>query len=97
MKQLEEDERIEKEEIMNRNKNLQNFHKYQMYSRRKKADDEFVRDQEDAFKTKLMLNNEQDEFMQYAENSIREYYNSGKDITPLILELKKYKKNTQYY
>jgi hypothetical protein len=44
-----------------------------------------------------MLNNEQDEFMQYAENSIREYYNTGKDIAPLILELKKYKKNSQYY
>jgi hypothetical protein len=97
MKQMEDDERLEKEEISNRNKNLQSFHKYQIDNRKKKGEDEFVREQEDAFKTKLMLNNEQDEFLQYAENCVREYYNTGKDITPLILDLKKYKKNTQYY
>ncbi len=64
--------------------------------KRNKGEDEFVKEQEDAYKTKLMLNAEQDEFLKYAEGWIKEYYNQGKDITPLILDLKSYKKKLFY-
>ena len=43
-----------------------------------------------------MLNSEQDEFLKYAEGWVRDYYNQGKDITPLILDLKNYKKKLFY-
>ncbi len=39
-----------------------------------------------------MLQTEQDGFLNYAEGEIREYYNEGKDIKPLMLDLKAYKK-----
>ena len=68
----------------------------QIDTRKKKVEDEFVKEQEDAFKTKMMINMEQDEFLTYAESCIRDCYNSGKDITPLILELKNYKRKLQY-
>jgi hypothetical protein len=96
MQQLELDEKEEKGEIRARNKNLQDFHKMQMEVKKKNAETEFVSDQEAAYKTKLMLNNEQDDFLKYAEESIKEYYNAGKDITPLILDLKSYKKKLFY-
>ena len=96
MKQLEEDEQEEKKEIKERGYNLANYHKHQILMKKQKANDEFVIDQESAFKTKLMLNNEQDDFLNYAEGYIREYYNQGKDITPLILDLKAYKKKLFY-
>jgi len=60
--------------------------------RRKQAEDDFLKDQQDAYKTKLMLQNEQDDFLNYAEGWIKDYYQDGKDITPLILDLKCYKK-----
>jgi len=39
-----------------------------------------------------MLQTEQEDFLKYAEDEIRNYYNEGKDIKPLILDLKAYKK-----
>jgi hypothetical protein len=68
----------------------------QIEIKRNKGEDEFVKAQEDTYKTKMMLNNEQDEFLKYAEGWIKEYHNQGKDITPLILDLKNYKKKLFY-
>ena len=96
MGQLEEDEKLELTDIKNRSKNLQNFHKFQMNVKKQKAEEEFVKEQETAYKTKLMLNNEQDDFLNYAEGWIQDYNAQGKDITPLILDLKGYKKKLFY-
>ena len=96
MKQLDEDEKEELGDIRKRNKNLQDYHKYQIEIKKTKAQDDFVRDQENAYKTKLMLQNEQSEFLKYAEGWISDYYKDGKDIKPLILELKNYKKRLFY-
>lgn len=93
MKVMQEDERQEMLDIRNRAKNLQNFHKYQMDIKKKQVEEDFKTDMENAFKTKLMLQNEQDEFLKYAEEWCREYATDGKNITPLLLDLKKYKKN----
>lgn len=67
-----------------------------MEIKKRKAEDEFVKDQEDSYKTKILLASEQDEFYKYTEGWIGEYYNQGKDITPLILELKNFKKKMFY-
>jgi len=63
-----------------------------MEIKKQRSEEDFHTDMENAFKTKLMLQNEQDEFLKYAEGWIREYYKDGKDITPLLLDLKAYKK-----
>lgn len=55
MKELEKDERVEKEEIYHRNKNLQNYHKMQIEKKRVKAEDEFMERQQDAYKTARKL------------------------------------------
>ncbi len=67
-----------------------------MEIKKKKSEDEFVKDQEDVYKTKMLLSSEQEEFYNYAEDWVKEYHNQGKDITPLILELKNYKKKMFY-
>jgi len=68
----------------------------QMDIKKQKAEDEFVKDQEDAYKTNLMMQKEQDEFMRFADECIGEYHQSGKNIVPLILDLKNYKKKSFY-
>jgi hypothetical protein len=93
MKELEDEERQEKAEIRQRNKDLSQFRMYQADVKKKTAEEEFIKDQEEAYKTKFMLNQEQDDFLKYAEGWIQEYQREGKDITPLILELKNYRKN----
>jgi len=89
-----------------RNKNLQNFQKMQMEQKRLKAEEEFMSNQEDAYRTKsnlltfinftVMLQTEIDDYLRYAEEIVKEYYNAGKDIKPLILDLKNYKKKMLY-
>lgn len=93
MKLMQEDEREELLDIKNRAKNLQKFHLYQMDLKKQRAEEDFKTEMENAFKTKLMLQNEQDEYLKYAEGWIQEYYKDGKEILPMLLDLKSYKKN----
>jgi len=92
MVQLEKDENDEQMDIKTRSKNLQNFLIAQMNDKKEKSSREFLIDNEEALKTKLMMQNENEEFLDYAELWVKEYYKSGKDIKPLLLELKNYKK-----
>ena len=93
IRHIKEDELEEHSDIRKRCKNLQATHLNQMEIKKKKAEEDFRNDVENAFKTKLMLQNEQDEFLKYAEGWVGDYYKDGKDITPLLLDLKAYKKN----
>jgi len=93
IKHIKEDELEEHTDIYKRAKNLQAYHLKQIELKKKKAEEEFSNDVENAFKTKIMLQNEQDEFLKYAEGWVGDYYKDGKDITPLLLDLKAYKKN----
>lgn len=92
MKLMREDEKQELQDIRNRNKNLQKFHVKQIDLKKVKGEKDFRENLENAFKTSLMLQNENDEFLKYAEGWIQDYYKDGKDITPLLLDLKAYKK-----
>ena len=92
MKQLEEDERNEVIATRQRNKCLAEYQKMQYDEKRRNALKEFEQLNEDSYKNKLMLDKEDDEFIKYAEGWIRDYKQQGKDITPLLLELKRYKK-----
>ena len=54
---------------------------------------DFEQMNEDSYKKLQRLETEDDDFIKYAEYWICEYKKQGKNITPLLLELKKYKKN----
>lgn len=94
MIQLENDERKEKEMIKQRNKLLADFRQMQINEKKRLAKQQFYQLNEDSYKRKLMLEKEEDQFIKYAENKIRDYSQQGKDITPMLLQLKKYKKIT---
>lgn len=94
MKQLEADEREEKRLQKERDRNLAEYQHLQFLERRKLAQNDFIQNNEDSYKTKYMLSKDSDDFITYAEMWIKEYHKQGKDITPLLLELKRYKKNS---
>ena len=96
MKQLEQDELNEKRMTFERNKMLAEYQQMQLNERRRKAEAQFYQLNEDSFKNQLMLQKEDDEFIRYAEGCIRDYHEQGKDITPMLLELKRYKKEKGY-
>lgn len=96
MNQLEADERKEKRLEKERNRNLFDYQQLQFLERKKLAQKVFIQNNEDSYKTKYMLSKESDDFIAYAEMWIQEYHKQGKDITPLLLELKRYKKNSNF-
>jgi len=96
MNLLEESEKLEHDEIKERNGHLQDFLKFQMQEKKGKAEEAFIKDQENAYKTKAILEKEEDDFLKYAESWVKEYHSSGKDIKPLMLELKRLKKKNVF-
>ena len=46
----------------------------------------------EATKANALIDQNEKEFYSYAEKCIKEWQDSGKNVTPLILELKNYKK-----
>lgn len=57
-----------------------------------KIEDEFKRELEEAHKHRALLDQNEKQFYSYAERCIKEWQDLGKNVTPLILELKNYKK-----
>jgi len=46
----------------------------------------------EATKTQALLDNNEKQFYSYAEQAVRDWEAQGKNVKPLILELKNYKK-----
>jgi hypothetical protein len=65
--------------------------------KRRIALNDFEQINEDNYKQLKRLEMEDDDFIKYAEYWIQEYKRQGKNITPLLLELKRYKKNYSLY
>ena len=57
-----------------------------------KAQDNFVADQHMALKNQALQDQQEKNFYSYAEKCVSEWESQGKNIKPLILELKNYKK-----
>ena len=91
MEKLKEEENKEKEMKRLREKELKEYQKLQYEEKKRQAMDEFVKLNEDAYKNIQRLDNENDDFIKYAEYHIQEYQKQGKNIRPLLIELKKYK------
>ncbi|CDW72209.1 UNKNOWN [Stylonychia lemnae] len=85
-------EQQEKEEIRQRNAELQGYHQRQIDLRTKKAEEDYKKQLEETTKAKALLDQNDKEFYSYAEKCIKEWQDAGKNVTPLILELKNYKK-----
>lgn len=83
---------MEKEEFKNKQVELKAYQKSQADLRKKAAEDEFVREMHEATSSKALLDHKEKEFYSYAEKCIREWQEQGKNVKPLILELKNYKK-----
>ena len=90
---LEESERNEMMEKKRRERDLAEYRRLQTEEKKRLALRDFEQMNEDTFKKLKRLETEDDDFMKYAEYWISEYKKQGKNITPLLLELKRYKKN----
>ena len=93
IKILEDAEKEEWLEKRQKNKDLAEYQKLQYEEKKKNAMDIFRQFNEDSYKNLRRLEIEDDDFIKYAEYWIKEYKQQGKNITPLLLELKRYKKN----
>jgi hypothetical protein len=86
--ELQEAEAYEREEDRLRSKELAEFLKYQGDQKRKIVEDDFVREQKNSTKAQALLDQQEKHFYSYAEKAIQEWKGEGKNVTPLILELK---------
>ncbi len=93
LKFMEDSEKEEIKEKRKKNKDLAEYQKLQYEEKKRKALDTFEKFNEDQYKNLKRLEIEDDDFIKYAEYWINEYKLQGKNINPLMLELKRYKKN----
>jgi hypothetical protein len=91
MERLKEEEKKEKEAKRLKEKDLAEYHKLQYEEKRKQVMEEFIKINQDAYNNLKRLDNENDDFIKYAEHHIQEYQKQGKNVHPLLIELKKYK------
>ena len=96
MKIIEMEEKNEFLLKKEREKNLAKYQKLQLEEKKRFAKKQFLDLVEDSYRNKLGLENEANEFYQYTEFWINEYKKQGKNIDPLLLELKKYKSNCSF-
>ena len=90
--ELQVAEAMEKQDTRQRNEEMKEYLRKQMESRHKKAEDEFKANLEEAARTQALLDQQEKGFYSYAEQAVKEWQQKGKNVTPLILELKNYKK-----
>ena len=93
LKMLEDAEKEEWLQKRQKNKDLAEYQKLQYEEKKRLNMDIFRQFNEDSYKNLRRLEIEDDDFIKYAEYWIQEYKQQGKNITPLLLELKRYKKN----
>jgi hypothetical protein len=85
-------EEQEKEEERQRAKELQNFQGEQARIKNEAVVREFQDSQVNALKTQALLDQQEKNFYSYAEKCITDWQGQGKNVKPLIMELKGYKK-----
>ena len=93
LKLLEESDKQESLNRRQKDKDLAEYHKLQTEEKKRNAMNEFIKLNEDSYKQLKRLEIEDDDFIKYAEHWIQEYKKQGKNINPLLLELKRYKKD----
>ena len=95
-RKINEEREKEKNEYLMRKKKVKDLHEYyrhQIEEKKKKALNDFIIEKRDGLQNREMINKEEEEFFKFAEEKIKSYHEQGKNIVPMLLELKKYKKN----
>jgi 23S rRNA pseudoU1915 N3-methylase RlmH len=64
----------------------------QIDQKKEKAEQEFKKELEQNTLTAALLDEKNKQFYSYAERAIKQWQDNGKTVTPLIVELKSYKK-----
>lgn len=85
-------EQQEREEERQRRQELTNYLKQQVADRNKKSQEDFVLEMHTALRNNALLDQQDKNFYSYAEKCIAEWQSQGKNVKPLIMELKNYKK-----
>ena len=91
MERLKEEENKEKENKRQKERDLYEYQRLQYEQRRRQGLEDFVKLNEDAYKNMQRMDKENDDFIKYAEGRIQDYSQQGKNVYPLLIELKKYK------
>ena len=91
MEKLLEEEKKEKEKKRQKEKELCEYQKLQYEQKRRQGLEDFEKLNEDAYKNMQRMDKENDDFIKYAEQHIKNYKEQGKNVYPLLIELKKYK------
>ena len=95
-RKINEEKKKEKNEYLMRKKKVKDLHehyRHQIEEKKKKALNDFIIEKRDGLQNREMINKEEEEFFKFAEEKIKSYHEQGKNIVPMLLELKKYKKN----
>ena len=82
----------EKDEARIRAEEMKAYLKRQMDARHKKAEEEYRAELEEATRTQANIDQNEKGFYSYAEQALKQWSDAGKNVKPLILELKSYKK-----
>ena len=85
-------EQQEREEERQRKEELKGFHQRQMDLKQRKVEETYKKDLEEATRAQALLDQQEKNFYSYAEQALKEWQDKGKNVKPLILELKNYKK-----
>ena len=75
-----------------RNEDMKGYLRKQIEVRQKKAEEDYKEELAEAARTQALLDAQEKGFYSYAEQALKQWQNQGKNITPIILELKNYKK-----
>lgn len=82
----------EKDEAKQRVDDLKGYLKKQIEVKQKKAQEDFKAELEQATRAVAVVDEQQRGFYSYAEEALKTWGANGKNVKPLILELKSYKK-----
>jgi len=71
---------------------MTNYLRKQIDNKNRKAQEDFVMEQHTALRNNALQDQQDKNFFSYAEKCIGEWQSQGKNVKPLIMELKNYKK-----
>lgn len=88
-------EQQEREEERQRHLELVKFLQGQSQTKRVTAENQFREDNKNSVEAQALLDQQEKNFYSYAERCIRDWEAAGKNVKPLIIELKNYRKRIQ--
>ena len=91
MAKLKEEDDKEREMRRLKERDLAEYQKLQYEEKRRLGLEDFYKQNRDVYQNLKRIENENDDFIKYAEHQIQKYHSEGKEIQPLLIELKKYK------